>query len=159
MAFDSSKIHVLLFMAALTLGACNSASGPTTAYDTFPPPVATEFGEVVFASPPSSGQANTCIGPFIFQILDSEGNPLPNDSDDPVLVSLFESSQTASFYSDSACTQPLGSIDNQLISVGESSMTFYLEFPSAVSDVTITATAAGDFPADSEVATTTINVN
>ena len=47
----SSKYHLVLLAAALVLSGCEA--GPTTAYDTLPQPgVASEFGQITFATRP-----------------------------------------------------------------------------------------------------------
>jgi len=156
--FFSASLSALLF-AALVLGGCES--GPVTAFDTLPSqPVTFEFGKLTFASAPASGLANTCIGPFTTQIEDSDGSPLANSSDADIPISLTDSSNSATFFSDSACTDSFESISpGPSIPVGASSVTFYLVFPAPVSGVVISATAAGDFSQDDEMASTSLNVN
>jgi len=151
---------LLLALAALTLVSCNTASGPVTAFDTLPPSVTSDFGQLKFASPPASGSINTCIGPFVAQIQDGNGNALANEAEETVQLALTETSGTATFYSDSNCTQPFTDPNGAGPSIpsGSSSANFYLEFPDPASDVSVSATADADF-AGSHVATATINVN
>jgi hypothetical protein len=154
-----SASFAALLLAALALSGCES--GPVTAYDTLPSqPVTFEFGKLMFASALTSGLANTCLGPFITQIEDSEGNPLANSSEEAISVSLTDSSNSASFFSDNACLDSFDPISpGPSIPVGASSVTFYLVFPSPVSDVAISATAVGDFSEDNEKTSVTLNVN
>ena len=153
----SASLPPLLF-AAFVLAGC-TGSGPADAFDLLPPTVTSEFGQLTFSSAPTSGLANTCIGPFISQIQDSDGNPLINSSDTPISLTLIESSQTATFYSDGACIQSFDPIaGSPPIPDGANSVTFYLEFPAPVSNVTITATGDGDF-SGGEKTVATLNVN
>jgi len=154
----SASLSALLF-AALALGGCES--GPVTAFDTLPSqPVTFEFGKLMFASAPLSGLANTCLGPFVTQIEDSDGSPLANSSEADISVSLTDSSNSATFFSDSACLDSFEAISpGPPIAVGASSVTFYLVFPAPVSDVVISATAIGDFSENNDKTSTTLNVN
>jgi hypothetical protein len=147
-----ASLPALLF-AALLLGGCES--GPVTAFDTLP----SKFGQLSFSAAPKSGLANTCLGPFVAQLQDSEGDPLASTSESEVSMTLIESSQTATFYSDGSCTQSFDPIaGSPSIPDGSSSLSFYLVFPAPVSDVTVTATADGDF-SGAEKAVVTLNVN
>jgi hypothetical protein len=152
--------QILLPLAALALVSCNSASGPVDAFDRLPPAVTSDFGQVEFASPPTSGSINTCIGPFVVQIQDGNRNALPNESQNNVQVALTESSGTGTFYSDANCTQPFTDPNGSGPSIpsGSTSATFYLEFSAPASNVTVKANAEADFSGN-EIATTTINVN
>jgi hypothetical protein len=148
-----------LLLTALALGGCES--GPVTAFDTLPSqPVTFEFGKLMFASAPTSGLANTCLGPFITQIEDSDGSALANSSEEAISVSLTDSSYSAAFFSDSACLDSFVPISpGPTIPVGASSVTFYLVFPAPASGVVISATAVGDFSEDNEKTSTTLSVN
>jgi hypothetical protein len=151
----------LVALSAFSMMGCNPASGPTDAFDILPPTITSEFGQLEFAAAPTTGLPNTCIGPFVVQIQDGSGNALGNESGNNVGVSLVESSGTATFYTDSVCSQAIDDPNGAgpSIAAGETSVGFYLDFPAMESDVTITATADADFSIGSNVATTTLNVN